>query len=186
MNERVQLTHSNKPNNPKRTIVTNRPSTEASKPWPRHTVLPARDIRPLAGIGEEVEERCVGVEEDRESRGEFVKEFVLDSREREEEEKEGEGEREDVEMVYGANVDDIPEVGDEEMPQEHVAEGAESDGVPDAQRLRIIGAESNLERRKAKSDITNGVVLVSGSNQTFETDDLCRVVVVVSHEKNTA
>lgn len=41
------------------------------------------------GIGEEVEERCVGVEEDRESRGEFVKEFVLDSRERDEEEKEG-------------------------------------------------------------------------------------------------
>src|SRR6266566_1393496 len=57
----LQLTHSNKPVNPKRTIVANRPSTEASKPWPRHTVFPARDSRPLAGLGEEVERMGVGM-----------------------------------------------------------------------------------------------------------------------------
>jgi hypothetical protein len=68
MNERMELTHS-KPVNLKRTMVANRPPTEASKPWPRHTVLPARDSRPLAeaGIGEEVEGGCVGLGDDRES-----------------------------------------------------------------------------------------------------------------------
>jgi hypothetical protein len=158
-NERVQLTHSNKPVNPKRTIVANRPSTEASKPWPRHTVFPARDNRPLPGIGEEVEESCVGVEDDGESRGIFVKEFVVEIREKDEEEKEGEVEREDVGMVYGAEVDDIPEEGDDEMAHEHESEGAERDVVPDAHRSRIIGARFNLERPwlgKAKSDMTDG------------------------------
>ena len=166
--ERVRLTHSNKPVNPKRTIVANRPSTEASKPWPRQTVLPARDNRPLAGIGEEVEERCVGVEEDRESSGVFVKEFVVETREKDDEVKEGEVERDDVEMVYEADVEDIPEVGDDEMPQ-HESEGAERDGVPDAHRSRIIGARFNLERPslgKAKSDMTDGDREISGvSNQ---------------------
>ncbi len=85
----LQLTHSNKPVNPKRTIVANRPSTEASKPWPRHTVFPARDSRPLAGLGEEVERMGVGVEDDGESRGVVVKEFVLESGEKDEEVKEG-------------------------------------------------------------------------------------------------
>jgi hypothetical protein len=153
----VQLTHSNKPINPKRTIVAKRPSTEESKPWPRHTVFPARDKRPLAGIGEEVEERCVGVEDDVESRGVFVKEFVLESREKDEEAKEGEVEREDVEMVYGGYVEDIPEESDDEMPHEHESEGAERDGVPDTHRSRIIGARFNLERPslgKAKSDMS--------------------------------
>lgn len=153
----MQLTHSNKPINPKRTIVAKRPSTEASKPWPRQTVFPARDNRPLAGIGEEVEERCVGVEDDGESRGVFVKEFVLERREKDEEVKEGEVERDDVGMVYGGYVEDIPEVSDDEMPHEHESEGAERDGVPDAHRSRIIGARFNLERPslgKAKSDMS--------------------------------
>lgn len=90
----MQRTHSNKPANPKRTIVANRPSTEASKPCPRQTVFPARDNRPLAGIGEEV--RCVGVGDDWESRDVFVKEFVFESREKDEEVNEGEVERDEV------------------------------------------------------------------------------------------
>ena len=132
-------------------------------------MLPARDNRPLAGIGEEVEERCVGVEDDRESIGVFVKEFVVESREKDDEVKEGEVERDDVEMVYGADVEDIPEVSDDEMPQ-HESEGGErDDGVPDAQRSRIIGTRFNLERPslgKAKSDMTDGDRRISGvSNQ---------------------
>jgi hypothetical protein len=157
--ERVQLTHSIKPINPKRTIVANRPSTEASKPWPRHTVFPARDSRPLAGIGEEVEERCVGAEDDGESRGVSVKEFVAESREKDEEAKEGEVEREDVGLVYGADVFVIPEEGNDEMSHEHESEGAERESVPEAHRSRIIGARFNLERPslgKVKSDITDG------------------------------
>ena len=132
--ERAQLTHRNKPVNPKRTIVANRPSTEASKPWPRHTVFPARDSRPLAGIGEEVEERWVGEEDDEESRGVFVTEFVDESREKDDEEKEGEVERDDVGVVYGGYVEDIPEEGDDEMSHEHESEGAERDVVPEAHR----------------------------------------------------
>jgi hypothetical protein len=145
MSERERLTHSNKPINPKRTIVANRPSTEASKPWPRQTVLPAIDSRPLAGvIGKE------GLEDDRESRGVFVKEFVLV---KDEEVTEGEVERDEVEVVYGGGVDDIPGCGDDEMSHEHESEGVERDGVPEAQRSRVIG---NPERPSLKSDIANG------------------------------
>jgi hypothetical protein len=159
MNERMELTHSNKPVNPKRTMVANRPSTEASKPWPRHTVLPARDSRPsaVAGIGEEVEEECVGVGDDRES-SVFVKEFVLvrsDGSENDEEVKEGEVEKDEVEVVSETGVEDIPDWSDDGMSQEHEEE--ERDAVPDAQRSRIFGAAFNLERpspRKAISDIT--------------------------------
>jgi len=52
-------------------------------------VFPARDSRPLAGLGEEVERMGVGVEDDGESRGVVVKEFVLESGEKDEEVKEG-------------------------------------------------------------------------------------------------
>lgn len=145
-------------------------------------MLPARDNRPLAGIGEEVEERWVGVEDDRESRGVFVKEFVLESREKDEEAKEGVVEKDDVGMVYGAGVDDIPEVGDEEMPHEHESEGAERDGVPEDHRSRIIGARFNLERPwpgKAKSDITDGVAVKRVIQSAFQAADGCRDVVVV-------
>jgi hypothetical protein len=166
MNERVQLTHSNKPIKPKRTVVANRPSTEASKPWPRHTELPARDSRPLAGIGKEVEEGYVGLGEDRESRGVFVKEFVLVSTEKDEEVKEGEVGRDDVEMVYGGGVDDIPECGDDEMSQEHESEGGERDVVPDAQRSRVIGNPERPSLGKVKSDMANGVEV---SCQTLRT-----------------
>lgn len=50
----MQRTHRKKPNRPERAIVTNKPSTEESKPWPRHTVLPARESRPLLAVGKEV------------------------------------------------------------------------------------------------------------------------------------
>jgi hypothetical protein len=95
------------------------------------------------------------VEDEGESRGDFVKEFVDESREKDDEEKEGEVERDDVGLVYGGYVD-IPEEGDDEMPHEHESEGAERDGVPDAHHSRIIGARFNLERPslgKAKSDM---------------------------------
>jgi hypothetical protein len=190
--ERAQLTHSNKPINPKRTIVANKPSTEASKPWPRHTVLPARDNRLLGGIGDEVEERCVGVEDERESRGVFVKEFVVESREKDDEVKDGEVERDEVGVVYGGDVEDIPEVGDEEMSHEHESEGAERDGVPEAHRSRIIGARFNQERPslgKAKSDMTDGDTQLGGvSNQGLKrpTTDVrrCRDVVVVGTQQS--
>jgi hypothetical protein len=97
------------------------------------------------------------VEDDGESRGVFVKEFVDESREKDEEEKEGEVERDDVGMVYEGDVEDIPEEGDDEMSHEHESEGAERDVVPEAHRSRIIGARFNLERPslgKAKSDMT--------------------------------
>ena len=164
----MELTHSNKPIKPKRTIVAKRPSTEESKPWPRHTVLPARDSRP-AGIGEEVEEGCCGLEDGLESRGVFVKEFVAVGSDGSEEEKEGEVEREDVGVVYGTGVDDIPESGDDEMSHEHESEGMERDAVPDAHTSRNVGAESNIGRlslRKVKSDVTNGDRL---SGQTLRT-----------------
>ncbi len=182
MNKRTQLTHSNKPVNPKRMTVASKPSTDASKPWPRHTVLPARDNRPLAGIGEEVEESCDRLEDDRESRGVFVKEFVLDRKENDEGVEEVKVERDDVGLVYEAGVDDIPEGGDEEMPQRHESEGAESDAVPDAHRSRVIGAgiEFNLERpslRKAKSDMPNGVVQVTGVSVSQTLKRRYRVVV---------
>jgi hypothetical protein len=96
------------------------------------------------------------VEDEGESRGDFVKEFVDESREKDDEEKEGEVERDDVGLVYGGYVEDIPEEGDDEMPHEHESEGAERDGVPDAHHSRIIGARFNLERPslgKAKSDM---------------------------------
>ena len=59
-------------------------------------MFPARDNLPLAGIGEEVEDRCVGVGDDWESRDVFVKEFVFESREKDEEANEGEVERDEV------------------------------------------------------------------------------------------
>jgi hypothetical protein len=65
----------------------------------------------VAGIGEEVEEGCVGLGDDRES-SVFVKEFVLvrsDGSENDEEVKEGEVERDEVEVVSETGVDDIPE-----------------------------------------------------------------------------
>ena len=101
------------------------------------------------------------MEEDCESRGVFVKEFVVESREKDGEEKEGEVERDEVGMVYGGEVFDIPEAGDDEMSHEHESEGAEREVVPDAHRSRIIGvsARFNLERPslgKAKSDMTDG------------------------------
>ena len=88
-------------------MVAKRPSTEESKPWPRHTVLPARDSRPLAGIEEEVDDGYVGLGDDRESKVAVVKEFVLESKV-DEEVKEGEVERDDVEVVNETGVEDIP------------------------------------------------------------------------------
>ena len=138
-------------------------------------MFPARDDRPLAGIGEEVEDRCVGVGDNWESRDVFVKEFVFESREKDEEANEGEVERDEVGMVYGGYVDDIPEEeGDDEMSHEHESEGAERDVVPDAHRSRIIGARFNLERPwlgKAKSDMNGwGYARLAGvSNQTLTT-----------------
>jgi hypothetical protein len=188
-NERAQLTHSNKPINPKITIVANRPSTEASKPCPRHTVLPARENRPLADIGEEVEE---GVEDEPESRGVFVKEFVVESREKDDEVKDGEVERDDVGMVYWGDVEDIPEAGDDEMSHEleHESEGAEREGVPDAHRSRIIGARFNLERPspvKAKSDMAAGDTQLGGvSNQTLKRQTTCETLSSSEHSKGMA
>lgn len=97
------------------------------------------------------------MEDDWESRGIFVKESVVESRERDEEVKEGEVERDEVGVVYGGDVEDIPEEGDDEMSHEHESEGAERDGVPEDHRSRIIGARFNLERSslgKAKTDMT--------------------------------
>ena len=71
-------------------------------------MLPARDSRPLAGIGEEVDEGYVGLGDDREFNVVVVTEFVLES-EKDEEVKEGEVERDDVEVVNETGVDDIPE-----------------------------------------------------------------------------
>ena len=128
-----------------------------------------RDTRPPAGIREEVEEGCGGLEDGRESRGVFVKEFVPVSGDGSDEEKEGEVEREDVGVVYGTDVDDIPEGGDDEMSHEHESEGVESDAVPDAHSSWNVGAEFNLGRlslRKVKSGMTNGERL---SGQTLRT-----------------
>jgi hypothetical protein len=58
----VRRTQNNKPINPKRTIVVNKPSTEASKPFPIHTVLPARERRPLPG--EEFDDVGVGFDDE--------------------------------------------------------------------------------------------------------------------------
>lgn len=78
-------------------------------------------------------------------------------------------EREDVGVVYGTDVDDIPEGGDDEMSHEHESEGVESDAVPDAHSSWNVGAEFNLGRlslRKVKSGMTNGERL---SGQTLRT-----------------
>jgi hypothetical protein len=134
-------------------------------------VLPARDSRP-PGIGEEVEEGCGGLEDDPESRGVFVKEFVLVSSDGSEEVKEGEVEREDVGVVYETGVDDIPESGDVEMSHEHESEGVERDAVPDAHTSRKVGAESNrgrLSLRKVKSGMTNGDTVSSQALRTQTT-----------------
>jgi hypothetical protein len=111
----------------------------------------------LAGIGKEDEEGDVGLEDDRESRGVFVKEFVLVSSE---EVKEGEVERDEVGVVYGGGVDDIPGCGADEMSHEHESEGVERDVVPDAQRSRVIGNPERPSLGKAKSDMVGLVFKV--------------------------
>jgi hypothetical protein len=125
----MQRTHRNKPVRPDSTIVTNKPSTEASKPWPKHTVFPARSIRPLPAVGEEIPGYvAVGFKDEGESSRVVIKVFVIvgsDAWEKDGEVNEGEvvrGEIEIVEIVNGPGVVavdvEISERDDDERSEE--------------------------------------------------------------------
>lgn len=171
----MQRTHSNKPINPKRTIVANKPSTDASKPSPRQTVLPARDILPLTVVWEENGDVGVGLRDDRESKG-VIKESVLVSTEGCETDDDGFNEAEvvggdvaadEVESDPGIVVVGVPVCGDDDdMSQEHDSEGVLRDVVPDAQsswnggsirgKCRRSDSELNL-KRPSKSNMPKRV-----------------------------
>jgi hypothetical protein len=144
-------------------------------------VFPARDILPTPAVEGEEDDVCVGLKEDRESKGVGIKEFVLDGTDRLEKDdgvKEGEvvgGDVSTFETVYspGIVVGDVPACGDDDISQEH-DEGVLSDVVPGTQRSwnggskfirdqrRWTDSELNLKRSSATSNNMTNCSRVSG------------------------